>query len=118
MVSNQIILKEKKEFSVIKKSLEVAVLQNKPQVFLPYLLLKNVFVKFPNKLAFYSFFNTMLKSAQNTRKGKLHLKIEFPDSTNKFRYEYHFFDMYHKYSRVYIVIEENPSQINFDILPF
>lgn len=61
------------------KSLTVAVLQNKPKIFLYHLLANNIETTFPNKLNFYKFFTHMLKCAYKTSKGKLHLRIENPD---------------------------------------
>jgi hypothetical protein len=47
---------------VIVKSLMVAVLQNKPKIFLYHLLANNVETTFPNKLRFYEFFTIIMVS--------------------------------------------------------
>ncbi|GAA3778012.1 hypothetical protein GCM10022271_07820 [Corallibacter vietnamensis] len=73
------VIKKKSSLGVIRKSLTVAVLQNKPKIFLYHLLANNIETTFPNKLNFYRFFTRMLKCAYKTSKGKLHLRIENPE---------------------------------------
>lgn len=43
---------------VLSKCLRFAILQNKPHIFLPYLLSKHVDTTFSNKLRFYDFLYT------------------------------------------------------------
>ncbi|TDU40347.1 hypothetical protein BXY82_2394 [Gelidibacter sediminis] len=102
----------------LKKSLIIAVLQNKPKIFLYHLLVNNIETTFPNKLNFYRFFTSMLKCAYKTSKGKLHLKIENPEWEDEGYKHYSFYDNYHKYSRIDVKIKESNGKLYFDMLPF
>lgn len=104
--------------NIIIKSLIVAILNNKPQIFLYYLLSINVEITFPNKLRFYEFFTKMLKSAYRRSKGRLYLKIENPEWEEDGYTHYCFYDKYHKYSRIDVFIKEANSKINFEMYPF
>lgn len=104
--------------NIVLKSLTVAVLQNKPRIFLYYLLANNVETTFPNKLNFYMFFTRMLKCAYKTSKGKLHLEIENPVWEDEGYKNYCFYDNYHKHSRIYVKIKELNGKLYFDMLPF
>ena len=105
-------------FGIIKKSLIIAVLHNKPRIFLYRLLANNVETTFPNKLKFYRFFTPMLKCAYKTSKGKLYLKIENPEWEEEGYTHYCFYDNYHKHSRIYVKIKISNEKLCFDMLPF
>ena len=103
---------------VIKKSLVIAVLQNKPSIFYYHLLANKIETTFPNKLNFYKFFTHMLEYAYQEAKGKLHLKIESPEWEEEGYTHYCFYDNYHMHSRIYIKIKESNEKLCFDMLPF
>lgn len=111
-------IKMKSSLGVIKKSLVVAVLQNKPEVFLNYLLSNNVKTSFPNKLGFYNFFKKVLVCAYKTSKGKLYLKIETPKWEDEGYSHYCFYDKVHKHSHIYIKVKESEQTLYLDMLPF
>lgn len=98
-------LKNISSSSIIAKSLIIAVIQNKPRIFLYHLLVNNIETTFPNKLNFYRFFTRMLKCAYKTSKGKLHLRIENPEWEDGGYKHYCFYDIYHKHSRIYVKIK-------------
>ena len=100
------------------KSLTVAVLQNKPKIFLYHLLANNVETTFQNKLRFYEFFTRILKCAYRTSKGKLHLKIEIPKWEDEGYTHYCFYDNQHRLSRIEVKIKESNGKLYFDMLPF
>lgn len=112
------VIKKKSSLGVIRKSLTVAVLQNKPRIFLYHLLANNIETTFPNKLNFYRFFTRMLKCAYKTSKGKLHLRIENPAWEDEGYKHYCFYDKYHKHSRIDVKIKESNGKLYFDMLPF
>ncbi|WP_179315236.1 hypothetical protein [Winogradskyella undariae] len=112
------IIKTKSPLGVIKKSLEIAVLQNKPQVFLDYLLSNTIKTSFPNKLSFYNFFKEELVAAYKTSTGHLHLKIETPKYENEGYSHYCFYDKVHKNSRIYIKVKVLEQILYLDMLPF
>lgn len=103
---------------IVIKSLKVAVELNKPKIFLYHLLANNIETTFPNKLNFYKFFKRMLKCAYKTSKGKLHLKIEYPEWEDEGYTHYCFYDNYHKHSRIDVKIKESNGKLYFDMLPF
>lgn len=111
-------LKTMNNSGIVIKSLIVAVLQNKPRIFLYHLLANEVVTTFPSKLNFYKFFTHMLKCAYKTSKGKLHLKIENPEWEDEGYTHYCFYDNYHKYSRICILIKKSNQTLCFHMLPF
>ena len=110
--------RNRNNINIVIKSLTVAVLQNKPKIFLYHLLANNIETTFPNKLNFYKFFTRMLKCAYKTSKGKLHLKIENPEWEDEGYEHYCFYDNYHKHSRLNIKIMESNNKLIFNLTPF
>ncbi|MAB47597.1 MAG: hypothetical protein CMC05_03100 [Flavobacteriaceae bacterium] len=110
--------RNRNNINIVIKSLTVAVLQNKPKIFLYHLLANNIETTFPNKLNFYKFFTRMLKCAYKTSKGKLHLKIENPEWEDEGYEHYCFYDNYHKHSRLNIKIKESNNKLIFNLTPF
>ncbi|OBX25711.1 hypothetical protein LX77_02800 [Gelidibacter algens] len=105
---------------IITKSLTVAVLQRKPEVFWFHLSIrKNVKTTFPNKYKFYEFFREMLCSSYVNSKGHLHLVIENPSWETEGYMHYNFYDAVHKHPRFYIKIKElEDNVLCFDMMPF
>ena len=103
---------------VLSKCLRFAILQNKPHIFLPYLLSKHVDTTFSNKLRFYDFFINTLCYAYQISKGPMYLKIEIPNWENEGYLHYCFYDKYHVNSRICIKIKESDLKIYLDIPPF
>lgn len=105
---------------IITKSLTVAVLQRKPEVFWYHLSLnKNIKTTFPNKFKFYEFFKEMLCSSYVNSKGPLHLNIEKPDWETEDYMHYSFYDAVHKHPRIYIKVKKLEDNVFcFDMMPF
>lgn len=112
------VINKNSSFGVVKKSVEIAVIQNKPRIFLYYLLAKNVSTTFPNKLSFYAFFKAMVDSAYRGSKGPLSLIIETPKWENQGFSHYCFYDKVHKHNRIYIKLKESEETLFIDMLPF
>jgi hypothetical protein len=111
-------LKKNKPFVIIKRSLILAILLNKPEIFKYYLLSHNIETTFPDTLRFYKFFKGMLKDAYATSKGKLHLRIENPKWDNEGYTHFCFYDNYHLHNRINVRIKEINEKLHFDMLPF
>lgn len=111
-------LKENKPNAIIIKSLIVAVLLNKPEIFKYYLLSNSIETTYPNKLSFYNFFREMIKDAYARSKGKLHLTLENPKWEKEGYTYYCFNDNRHLHCRISIKIKESSGKLYFDMLPF
>lgn len=105
---------------IILKSLIIAVLQRKPEVFWYHMCnSRAVETDFPNKYKFYMFFKDMLSSSYCKTKGQLHLVIEKPEWETEGFQQYSFYDSFHKHARFYVRIKRGQNNsLCFDMMPF
>jgi hypothetical protein len=105
--------------NIIKKSIIVAVLQNKPKFFFHHLMSNKVISDYPNKIKLYISFTSSLNDCYDSSKGPLFLKIENSFRNSDQCLNYCFYDSSHKYPRLTIFIESiNKHVLYMDILPF
>jgi hypothetical protein len=108
-----------KSIKSIKKAIIYSCINNKPSLFIPYLMSTNVVTDMPNKLRFYRFFKNMCSNAQTIAEGELFLKIEASDWLNDSQmYCYSFYDKVHLHQKLTVEIKETKGSIFFSIPPF
>ncbi|MGY5851473.1 hypothetical protein [Salegentibacter sp. F14] len=103
----------------IKQNLILSCIEYNAFHFLPYLLLPQVIVDFPNKIRFYRYLKYTLQTAKKQADGKLELRIErSPWGEREGIVCLNFYDQEHQNPRINLQIKENDYSIFIDLQPF
>lgn len=106
------------EIEEIKSKLIECCINCNAQEFLPYLLSPLITVDFPNKIRFYRFLKSILKSAGEESEGVLELRIEREAWDEENVLSYNFYDEIHKYPRINLKVKEENNNLHLDLMPF
>lgn len=117
-IQNKCFMENLDSIAYIKEALTKACINSRPSYFKPFLSSDKVRTEWPDKESFYKFFKIMLTRSRQISEGELHLRIMLPDTEDKNKQHYKFYDSVHLHSRLTIIVEESNDSILLDILPF
>ncbi|MFO7719912.1 MAG: hypothetical protein R6W85_05655 [Gillisia sp.] len=106
------------EIEEIKAKLIECCINCSAREFLPYLLSPLITADFPNKIRFYGFLKSILKSAGKESEGVLDLRIEREAWDDENVMSYNFYDEVHKYPRINLKVKEVDNKLHLDLMPF
>lgn len=79
---------------------------------------KSIITDMPNKLKFYNFLAYMIYCMKKNSKGKISYEWEKVTLMKKEFNCLNFYDDFHKYPRLSIIVEEKDNKIYLETLPF